>query len=57
MEQDATWEDSLMSYVRPFHRLIGDKRTWKSFGETVKGLITPGSLICQLIAAQSAELS
>jgi hypothetical protein len=57
MEWDATWEDPLMSYLKPFHRLIGDKRTWKTFGETVKGIITAGSLICQQIAAQSAELS
>jgi hypothetical protein len=57
MEWDATWEDPLMRYLEPFRGLIGDKRTWKTFGETVKGIIGAGSLICQRIAAQSAELS
>src|SRR3989440_6233261 len=57
MEWDSTWEDPLMSYLKPFHELIGDKRTWKTFGETVKGIIGAGSLICQQIAGQSAELS
>jgi hypothetical protein len=47
----------LTSYVKRFDGLIGDQRTRKTFGETVKGIITAGSLICQQIAAQSAELS
>src|SRR3989442_5369923 len=50
-------EDPLTSYVKHFARLIGDQRTRKTFGETVKGIIASGSLICQQIAAQSAELS
>ncbi len=37
--------------------LIGNQRTRKTFGETVKGIITAGSLICQQIAAPSAEVS
>jgi hypothetical protein len=43
--------------VKRFHGLIGDKRTRKTFAETVKGIIAAGSLICQQIAARSAELS
>jgi hypothetical protein len=57
MEWNTTWEDPLTSYVKRFDRLIGDQRTRKTFGETVKGIISAGSLICQQIAAQSAELS
>jgi hypothetical protein len=57
MEWDTTWEDPLRSYVQQFHGLIGDRRTRKTFGEVVKGIIAAGSLICQQIAAQSAGLS
>ena len=57
MEWTPTWEDSLTSYVKHFDGLIGDQRTRKTFGETIKGIITAGSLICQQIAAHSAELS
>ena len=57
MEWKTTWEDPLTSYLKCFAGVIGDQRTHKTFGETVKGLITAGSLICQQIAAASAELS
>ena len=57
MEWNATWEDPLTSYVKHFDGLIGDQRTRKTFGETVKGIIAAGSLICQQIATRSAELS
>jgi hypothetical protein len=57
MEWNTTWEDPLTSYVKHFDGLIGDQRTRKTFGETVKGIIAAGSLICQQIAARSAELS
>jgi hypothetical protein len=57
MEWNTTWEDPLTSYVKQFAGLIGDRRTYQTFGETVKGIITAGSLICQQIAAGSAELS
>ena len=57
MEWNTTWEDPSTSYVKHFAGLIGDQRTRKTFGEIVKGIITAGSLICQQIAAQSAELS
>jgi hypothetical protein len=57
MEWKTTWEDPLTSYVKHFDGLIGDQRTRKTFGEIVKGIIAAGSLICQQIASQSAELS
>ena len=57
MEWTTTWEDLLTSYLKLFAGLIGDQRTKKTFGETIKGIIGAGSLICQQIAAQSAELS
>ena len=57
MEWNPTWEDPLTSYVKQFDGLIGDQRTRKTFGEVVKGIIGAGSLICQRIAGQSAELS
>ncbi len=57
MEWNTTWEDPLTSYVKHFDGLMGDQRTRKTFGETVKGIIAAGSLICRQIAARSAELS
>src|SRR5439155_8267388 len=57
MEWTTTWEDPLTSYVKQFDGLIGDQRTRKTFGETMKGIIAAGSLICQQIAGRSAELS
>ena len=57
MEWNPTWEDPLTRYVKHFDGLIGDERTRKTFGEPIKGIIAAGSLICQQIAAQSAELS
>ena len=57
MEWTSTWEDPLTSYVQQFDRLMGDQRTRRTFGEVVKGIIGAGSLICQQIAAHSAELS
>ena len=47
MEWNTTWEDPLTSYVKHFAGLIGDQRTRKTFGETVKGIIAAGSLICR----------
>src|SRR5205814_10714989 len=57
MEWNATWEDTFASYVKQRDGLIEDQRTRKTFGEEVKGIIRGGSLICQRIAGQSAELS
>ena len=57
MEWKATWADPLTRYLAPYHEFIGDKRTHKTFDEVVIGLIGAGSLICQQIAAHSAQLS
>lgn len=57
MEWKTTWNDPLTSYVAAFDGLIGDKRTRKTFRETVRGIIGAGSLICQQIAGQSPVLS
>jgi hypothetical protein len=54
---DPSWEDPLTRYVKQFDGLIGDQRTGQTFGEIVKGIIEAGSLVCQQIAAKSAELS
>jgi hypothetical protein len=56
-EWKPTWNDPLTSYVAAFDGLIGDQRTRKTFGETIRGLIGAGSLICQQIAGQSPVLS
>jgi hypothetical protein len=57
MEWKTTWNDPLTSYVAAFDGLIGDKRTRKTFRETVRGIVGAGSLICQQIAGQSPVLS
>ncbi len=50
-------QDPLAEYLGHFERLIGDKRTSKTFGAIVRGIINAGSLICQRIAAHSPLLS
>jgi len=57
MEWNATWIDPLTNYLGAFADLLGDSRTRKIFGETVRGIIGAGSLICQQIAGQSPLLS
>ena len=57
MEWKTTWNDPLTSYVAAFDGLIGDKRTRKTFGETVRGIIGAGSLVWKPIAGQSPLLS
>jgi hypothetical protein len=57
MEWNSSWEDPFTSYVKQFDGLIRDQRTRTTFREIVKGIIGAGSLICQQIAAASAELS
>ncbi len=53
MEWQSNWEDPIAVYLKPFNKLVGDKRTWTTFTETVKGILKAGSLVCQRIAAQS----
>jgi hypothetical protein len=57
MEWKTTWNDPLTNYVSAFDDLIGEKRTRKTFGETVRGIIGAGSLLWKPIAGQSPVLS
>ena len=57
MEWNATWKDPLRIYLAPYDELIGDKRTRKTFEETIRGIMGAGSLICQQIAASSPMLA
>lgn len=57
MTQQVVRQAPLTEYLGHFDKLIGDKRTGKTFGEIVRGIIDAGSLICQRIAAQSPLLS
>jgi hypothetical protein len=57
MELETTQEATLLEYLGAFDGLIGDRRTRVTFRETVKGIISAGSLVCQRIAATSAVLS
>jgi hypothetical protein len=56
MEWKATWNDPLTSYLEAFETLIGDKRTRKTLGEPIGGIIA-GSLSWKPIAGQSPVLS
>jgi hypothetical protein len=57
MELEYTQEALLPAYLSSFDGLMGDQRTRVAFGETVKGIIASGSLVCQRIAASSPILS
>ena len=47
MKWDFAWNDPLTVYLEPFDGLVGDRRTWTTLTETVRGIIGSGSLICQ----------
>jgi len=57
MEWNTSWNDPCAMYLRPFAPLIGDQRTHVTFMETIKGIITAGSLVCQRSAAHSPVLA
>ena len=57
MEWNTTWDNPLTEYLAPYHELMGDKRTSKTFDEIIKGIIGAGSVVCQRIAAHSPLLS
>jgi hypothetical protein len=57
MKLETTQEATMLEYLGAFDGLIGDRRTRVTFRETVKGIISAGSLVCQRIAASSAVLS
>jgi len=57
MKWELDWNDPFTQYPEPFDTLVGDRRTWTTLTETVRGIIGSGSLICQRIAASSPILS
>ena len=57
MEWRSNWTDPFQTYLKPFAVLVGDRRTWQTLVETVKGVIASGSVIAERIAASSGELS
>lgn len=57
MKWELAWNDPFTQYLEPFDTLVGDRRTWTTLTETVRGIIGSGSLICQRIATQSPILS
>src|SRR5262245_42775721 len=56
MKWELDWNDPFTHYLESFETLIGDRRTWTTLTETVKGIISSGSLVCSRIAAQSPIL-
>jgi hypothetical protein len=56
MKWELDWNDPFTLYLETFETLVGDRRTWTTLTETVKGIISSGSLVCTRIAAQSPIL-
>jgi len=56
MKWELAWNDPFTQYLAPFETLVGDRRTWTTLTETVRGVISGGSLICQRIATHSPVL-
>src|SRR5262245_11734128 len=56
MKWELDWNDPFTNYLESFETLVGDRRTWITLSETVKGILTNGSLVCTRIAAQSPIL-
>lgn len=56
MKWELDWNDPFTHYLEAFETLVGDRRTWITLTETVKGIVASGSLVCQRIAAQSCVL-
>jgi hypothetical protein len=57
MKWELTWNDPLTAYLEPFDAVVGDRRTWITLTETVRGIISSGSLVCQRIAAHTPVLA
>src|SRR5947209_18993376 len=57
MELQANWAGPLQGYLQRFDGLLGDARTRRTFQESIKGIMTAGTLICQRIATCSPLLS
>lgn len=51
MKWELDWNDPCTSYLASFETLVGDRRTWITLTETVRGIISSGSLVCTRIAA------
>ena len=47
MQWQRAWVSPFADYLHDFAELIGDKRTWETLTETVKGIISAGSLVLQ----------
>src|SRR5215210_9578291 len=56
MKWELAWNDPFTQYLAPFDTLVGDRRTWTTLTETVRGIIGSGSLVCQRIATHSPIL-
>jgi hypothetical protein len=56
MELTTEQEWQGRAYLGAYRSLVGDRRTWRTFEETVSGIIKAGTLVCQRIAASSAVL-
>ena len=56
MKWELDWNDPFTQYLESFESLVGDRRTWTTLTETVKGIISSGSLVCTRIAAASPIL-
>src|SRR5258705_994840 len=56
MKWELDWNDPFTHYLVTFEPLVGDRRTWITLTETVKRIVTSGSLVCQRMAAQSCVL-
>jgi Transposase DDE domain len=57
MQWELAWNDPFTQYLEPFESLVGDRRTWVTLTETVRGIIGSGSLVCQQIAAHAPVLA
>ena len=57
MKWELAWNNPLTTYLEPFDALVGDHRTWITLTETVRGIISSGSLVCQRIAAHAPVLA
>jgi hypothetical protein len=57
MKWELDWNDPFTCYLEPFETLVGDRRTWVTLTETVRGIIGSGSLVCQRIAAHAPVLA
>jgi hypothetical protein len=53
--REITGQAAFAEYLGHFDHLIGDKRTGRTFGEIVQGIINAGSRVCQSNGASDAQ--